>query len=416
MISRYLRSGFLSVLVGLLAGLAATVFLILLQWATVTREHHPALIWFLPLAGLGIGLVYYFFGRDVASGNNLILDEIHDPQKLIPLRMTPMILVGTVVTHLFGGSAGREGTAVQMAASLADQVSSVFRVGPDERRILLVAGAGAGFGAAIGAPWAGMIFGMEVIHIGRLRLFAWFECLIASFVGYYVTVLMQAPHTVYAQIQNPAYDAKTLFTVIFFGCVCGVVAFSFIQFTHLIERLFQRMIIWSPLRPMIAGLVLVFLYHVEQTYQYVGLGIPVIQEALARPVDFLVPLLKGFFTSLTVGSGFKGGEFIPLVFIGTTLGSALSVLFKISTPLLAALGFSAVFAGASNTPIACTIMAMEIFGLEIGPYALLACFGSYYFSGHKSIYKSQKIITKKHEGFISVVSWFGELPKRFINK
>ncbi len=188
---RTLRWSLLSALSGILAGLAAAAFLILLAWATRTRDLHPQIIWFLPLAGFAIGLLYHHFGKGVEKGSNLILDEIHDPQNIVPVRMAPFILLGTIVTHLFGGSAGREGTAVQMGASLSDQLTYFFKIEPEERKILLVAGAGAGFAAAIGAPWAGTIFGMEVIAIGRLRTFAWLECLIASFTGYYGVLLVR---------------------------------------------------------------------------------------------------------------------------------------------------------------------------------------------------------------------------------
>lgn len=392
---RYARWSFLSALAGLLAGLAATLFLVLLQWATAFRDRHQFIIWFLPLAGLLLGLIYHHYGRDVAGGNNLILDEIHDPKKILPLRLSPLILFGTVLTHLFGGSAGREGTAVQMGASLADRLTSFFRIEPDERKILLVAGAGAGFGAAIGAPWAGAVFGMEVIHIGKLRLFAWFECLVASFIGYAVTRLAHAPHAIYPKPENVTYELKTLLIVLFFGCLCGVTALAFARLTHFVEHQIGRWISYPPFKPLAAGLLLVLLYRLEGSYRYAGLGIPVIQEAFSKPMEWHVPFVKGLFTALTVGSGFKGGEFIPLVFMGATLGSALSVLFGVSTSLLAALGFSAVFAGASNTPIACAIMTMEIFGFEIGGYALAACLCSYYFSGHDGIYTSQRKTKRK---------------------
>lgn len=380
---------------GLLAGAAAAVFLITLNWATNFRDQNSIIIWALPMAGFIIGWVYYRFGKDIAGGNNLILEEIHDPKKVIPIHMAPFILVGTLVTHLFGGSAGREGTAVQMGASLSDQLSHFFKIEPEERKILLAAGAGAGFGAAIGAPWAGVIFGMEVIAVGRLRLFAWFECLVASFVGYFTTLLLGAPHTIYPKFEIPGLDPKTLFFVAIAGVAFGLTARGFAQLTHAVERLNGRFISYPPLKPFLAGILLVFLFNLEGTFKYVGLGIPVIQEALQEQTTFREPILKSIFTAITVGSGFKGGEFIPLVFIGTTLGGALALILPISFQLLAGLGFAAVFGGAANTPIACTLMAMEIFGLKIGPYAALACFVSYYFSGHQGIYRSQKIHRRK---------------------
>ncbi len=414
-LKRYVRWTFFSCISGILSGIAAAAFLISLNWATQTRDSNMIIIWGLPFAGLFIGWMYHHFGKDVASGNNLILDEIHDPKKILPASMAPIILLGTIITHLFGGSAGREGAAVQMGASLSDQIGRFFKIEPEERKILLAAGAGAGFGASIGAPWAGVIFGMEVVNVGRLKLFAWFECLISSFVAYYTTVFLNAPHSKYPSIAIPSFSFKIIFFIIIAGILFGLAAKIFTMLTHVIERLQAKFVRYPPLKPFTAGIILVGLFYLEGSYRYVGLGISTIQEALTLPDTFKDPALKSFFTALTVGSGFKGGEFIPLVFIGTTLGSALSVILPISFKLLAALGFAAVFAGAANTPIACSIMAMEIFGFEIAPYAFLACLMSYYFSGNHGIYKSQKIYIKKHHQILAALIWLGELPKRFFS-
>lgn len=386
----YLKWAFFSSISGILSGVAASVFLILLGGVTTFHDTHPMLIWFLPAAGFLIGLLYHYYGKDIAGGNNLILEEIHNPKKVTPVRMAPFILVGTIVTHLFGGSAGREGTAVQMGASLSDQLSKFFKIKPSERKILLACGAGAGFGAAIGTPWAGVIFGMEVINVGRFKLFALFECFIASFVAYHTTRILQVPHTRYPALETPLFTLKTMFFVLLAGCIFGLAAQAFARTTHFIERVLGRCIAYAPFKPMLAGFVLIVFYYLEGSYRYVGLGIPYIQDAFASHASFKEPVLKAVFTAITVGSGFKGGEFIPLVFIGATLGSALSVIFPVSFQLLASVGLAAVFAGAANTPIACSIMAVELFGLGIAPYAIAACWMSYYFSGRHGIYKSQK--------------------------
>lgn len=383
----------LSALSGLLSGLAAAAFLYLLEWATTTRESNPTLVWGLPAAGLLIGLAYWRAGQNVAAGHNLILDEIHEPKTLLPLRMAPLILGGTILTHLFGGSAGREGTAVQMGATLSDSLSRVFPISIEERKVLLSAGMGAGFAAAIGTPWAGAIFGMEVIRIGKFRLFAVAECLAASFTGYWVTKALGAPHSIFPAIELPSFAWLSLFWIALAGIAFGLSVRVFTALTHLIERSQTR--IFAPLRPLLFGLLIVGLYQLVGTYRYAGLGIPVIQESLLVPATFLDPAFKTLFTALTVGSGFKGGEFIPLVFIGSTLGSALSTLIPLSFSLLAAVGFAAVFAGAANTPFACSLMAMELFGPALAPYAFVGCFVSYFASGHRGIYRSQKIHRRK---------------------
>lgn len=413
-VKRQLRWALFSGLSGILSGIAATVFLVLLEWATNTRYANPTLLWFLPVAGFGIGWVYYHFGKDIAAGNNLILDEIHDPKNIIPFHMAPFILGGTLVTHLFGGSAGREGTAVQMGASLSDQLGRFFNIEPEERRILLAAGAGAGFGSAIGAPWAGVIFGMEVIHIGHLRLFALFQCLVASFVGYGTTLLLGAPHTHYPLPELPPITVPVLLWIMLAGVIFGLAAKFFVMTTHGVERIGNRLVRYPPFKPLLGGLLLVLLYQWEGSFRYAGLGIPHIQSALENVASVKDAFLKSVFTSLTIGTGFKGGEFIPLVFMGTTLGSALSEYIPVGFSLLAALGFAAVFGGASNTPIACTIMAAELFGYRIAPFAFVACFMSYYCSGHHGIYQAQRIHLRKPARLAWWLSALGELPRRFV--
>lgn len=386
----WLRRAFLSGLCGVMAGIAATLFLYLMYWATDARIHNPALIWFLPGAGLFIGMIYHRWGRSVEKGNNLILDEIHDPQKPLPFRMAPLILLSTVITHLFGGSAGREGTAVQMGASLSDQLARLFGVTGVERRNLLVAGTGAGFAAAIGAPWAGLIFGMEVTTKGKFSTISWFECLVAAFVGYGVTLALKAPHSIYPQVHVEDYGFQTLIAVSVAAVGFGMAASFFMKTTHWFEKAFRRLITYAPLRPMIAGLILSLFFYLEGSYQYAGLGIDVIQNSLLGPTDPWVPLIKSLATTLTVGSGFKGGEFIPLVYLGATLGSAMGSVLPAGPGVLASIGFSSVFGAASKTPIACAVMAIEIFGVRIAPFALLSGLIAFYFSGEHSIYPSQR--------------------------
>ncbi len=394
----------LSLLVGIFAGLTSSIFLYLLKWATDFRLQNLNIIWFLPIAGLIIGITYHLYGREASKGNNLILEEIHNPKKVLPLIMAPLVLAGTLITHLFGGSAGREGTAVQMSASIADNIGKYFKVNPDERRILLMAGAGAGFGSAIGAPLAGVIFGMEVIFIGKIKLSSWPQCLLASFTGYYTSLLLKAPHTDYPNFEIPNIDGGVLFSIIIAGLCFGFTALIFSRFTHFIERVSKKMIKTPYMIPFIFGIIIVTLYYFEGSYRYAGLGIESIQESLIKMSNFKDPVFKTFFTSLTVGSGFKGGEFIPLVFIGATLGSALAIILPASFSLLSALGFASVFAGASNTPLACAIMAAEIFGWKIFPMSLIACYVSYYSSGHTGIYRSQKTYRKKHHLFQTIIS------------
>lgn len=394
-IKKYLKWIFLSSLCGLLSGMATFVFLQSLALITDFHEKNPLLIFGLPLAGFLIGYLFFLSGNSTTKGTNLILEEIHNPKNVVPFRLAPLILFSTLLTHLFGGSAGREGTAVQIGSSLSDQLFHFFRISQEERKILLVAGASAGFSAAIGAPLAGMIFGMEVIHIGRLKFFAWIECAVASYIAFYTASLLGSTHIHFQRINLIEFNLKTFLFIFFAGTIFGFAANFFSKMTHFVEFIFNRWVKYPPLKPFYAGILLSLLFYFEGSFRYSGLGLSVIQESFTQLLTIKDPFFKAFFTSLTVGSGFKGGEFIPLVYIGSTLGNVLSNLFPVSFQLLASLGFVAVFAGAANTPIACTLLAIELFGYQITPYAFVACMTSYYFSGNRGIYKSQKFLNKK---------------------
>jgi H+/Cl- antiporter ClcA len=413
---KYLRWIPISILIGILAGLAVGTLMFLLDWATATHEKYPSIVWFLPLVGFFIGWAYLTFGKDASGGNNLLIDEIHDPKKILPLRMVPFILFGTILTNLFGGSAGREGAAIQMGATLSDRISKFIQMQWGERKILLVAGAGAAFGGVLNAPFAGIIFGMEVIIIGRLKLFAIIECAIASFTAHKVVVLLNGPHIEYPRFEIPGFNFKIAFYIALAGIIFGLTSRFFLFITHFIEHTFVKFISYNPLRPFIGGIILVFLYQLEGTNHFRGLGIAGIAKGLTEPSGFNIPALKALFTSITIGSGFKGGEFVPLLFIGTTLGNALSIIIPVSFKLLAAVGFAGVISGASHTPVACSIVAMEIFGIEIAPYAIIACFMSYYFSGQTGMFKTQRLDKKRHYLLNKILDWLGELPERFIKK
>lgn len=382
--------------VAVLAGSASALFLIALDWATDTRNAQRWLIWLLPLAGFAVGWLYLKFGQHVEAGNNLLIDEIHDPKKVVPLRMVPLVLGGTIVSHLFGASVGREGTAVQMGGALADQFTHLFKLKHEDRRIILMAGISAGFASVFGTPLAGAIWGLEVLAIGRLRYDALLACTVAAIVGDQVCSLWGVHHTHYMIAEIPAVTAWGLFAMVMAGIAFGLTGKLFADATHTLGGWVKKLIRYGPLRPMLGGAVLAAVIMYFNADRYIGLGIPVIVEAFQSPLPAHDFIGKFAFTVLSLGFGFKGSEVTPLFYIGATLGNALAPLLNMPFPLLAGVGFVAVFAGASNTPIASTLMAMELFGAETGVYAGVACVISYLFSGHTGIYRSQRVGQAKH--------------------
>ncbi|TKC03740.1 chloride channel protein [Pedobacter frigoris] len=385
----------LLLIVGGLSGTLSALFLTLLNLATNFREDHSWLLYLLPLAGLFIGWLYHDMGKGIEGGNNLIFDAIHNPKDIIPFKMTPMVLAGTVLTHLFGGSAGREGTALQMSAAAADQFHKPFKLSPKERTTLLIVGLSAGFASVFGTPLAGAVFGIEVLLISGIPFVAVIPALIGAYLASYVTALWGVGHTHYHIDLIPSMTLGGAGYSIVAGIFFSAAAIIFVRFTHQIST-FSKKISYPPFRPLIGGVVVICLALAFDTNRYLGLGIPIIVDAFqhqALPQDFI---LKIIFTGITLGAGFKGGEVTPLFFIGATLGSALSFILPLPVGLMAGMGFVAVFGAAAKTPLACIIMAMELFGISCGAYVAIACVVSFLFSGSLSIYNIAENKTPKH--------------------
>lgn len=396
--------------VGILAGSASAFFLWALEEVTRLRWENPWLLFLLPVAGALVVFVYQRFGKNSGAGTNLLIDEIHEPGGGVPRRMAPLVLFGTLATHLCGGSAGREGTAVQMGGSLASFTARLFRLSPETQRVLLMAGVSAGFGSVFGTPLAGTIFAMEVLAVGRISYHALLPILAASLIGDATCSLWGIAHTPYhinfsdtAAVSHFHLEPWLLLKVLGASVAFGLASRVFANSTHGLQHLYERYVKTTWLRPVIGGVIVIALTFLLGRRDYLGLGVH-------SPDPHAVTILSAFqpggadtwswfwkllFTVVTLSAGFKGGEVTPLFFIGATLGHTLAVLTGAPIDLMAGLGFIAVFAGAANTPLACTVMGAELFGGHHLLYFAVACFVAYYFSGTSTIYRSQRVAVAK---------------------
>lgn len=383
-------------LVGVLSGTASAAFLFLLEVATRFRETHETVVYTLPLAGLVIGFVYERFGQSIKAGNNLVIDTIHDDGPEIPLRMAPMVLLGTVLTHLFGGSAGREGTAVQVGASLTDWLSHRLALPKGLRRQLLAAGVAGGFGSVFGTPIAGTVFGLEFVVLGRIEYHALMPALVASVVGDMTTRALGIEHTLYPSPASVPLTPMLIGRWVLFACAVAATTYAFIELTHRLKKHGERLVPRLPFRMFLGGATVVVMWSLVATSDYLGLGVPTIVRAFEDPSlpahAFAAKLL---FTAVTIGAGFLGGEVTPLFFVGAALGNLLARVLGIPLDLAAGVGMAAVFAASSNTPLALSIMAMELLGSSVFPHAVIVCVLAYLLTGHRSIYPSQRVWSGK---------------------
>ena len=392
----------LGALVGIATGIASAVFLLALERATGFRTKHEVIVYALPVAGLLIGLVYERWGKSIKGGNNLVLDTIHDGAEQIPLRMAPMVLVGTVLTHLFGGSAGREGTAVQMGASLADAISHRLGVKSETRTQLLAAGIAGGFGSVFGTPIAGALFGMEVVCVGRMEYDALLPALVAAIVGDFVTRHLGVVHTPYPIVPHVELTPLVLGKLAVIGAAMALATVAFVELTHRLKHLLERRIPRLPVRMLVGGCAIVILWKCFGTSDYLGLGVPMILQAFSDPrLPAYAFAAKLVFTAVTLSSGYLGGEVTPLFFVGATLGSVLARVLGLPIELGAGLGIAAVFGAAANTPIALSIMAVELLGAGVFPHVVIVTVIAYLLTGHRGIYPAQRILRRKHGGLLA---------------
>lgn len=395
---------FLGGLIGAVVGSATAFLLETNDYLGSVREGNGWLIGFLPLGGIVVGYMYMKFGtsfsnnilHDAAEQNNLVIDAVHGKKKVLR-RMGPIVYLGTFITVFLGGSTGREGAAVQMGSSVAEATNQWFKVKPADTKIMLMSGISAGFGAAFGTPITGAVFGMEIAALGKLKFEAVVPCLVASFIGHYVTEGVWGVKHEQLIIQSlPELSMITYGKVILVSVIFGLLSVSYCQLRHGIQKISERIFKKNHMkRAFIGGLIIVGLTLLAGSQDYNGRGLEMLEQSFKENVPPFAFLAKLVFTAVTLGTGFVGGEAIPLFFMGATLGNTLYPIMDLPLAFLAALGLIAVFCGGANTPIAAFLMALELFDGKGVEYFFIACVVSYIVSGHHGLWPSQTVYEPK---------------------
>ncbi len=382
--------------VGAVVGAAASVFGHVLGWATDFRAANQWVILLLPVAGLAIVWLYKVTRDNEDRGTNTVIASIQDRGSMIPFQMAPLIFVSTTLTHLCGGSAGREGAALQLGGSIAQQLGKLMRLRPEDRRIVILCGMSAGFSALFGTPMAAAIFSLEVTHVGVMHYAALVPCVTASLAAHFVARLMQVPPEVFPVADVPGMGIGGFLQAAALAAAVGLASRLFCSVLHKAEHIYGQNIKNPYLRVALAGLLIIGLTLVLRTDMYLGSGMGIIEEIFhTGETKWYVFLLKMLLTAVTLGAGFKGGEIVPAFTIGAALGCALAGVLGLPPQLAAACGMAGLFCGVTNSPITALLISFELFGYEGMPYYLVSVAVSYVVSGYHSLYAKQRILYSK---------------------
>lgn len=385
----------LSILTGIVVGLSCTLFLKILGWSTVWSGSYGYYFLFLPLALFLSSLMIQYLAPDAEGhGTEKVIEAIHKRWGKIKLTVVPVKLIATVITITGGGSAGKEGPSAQIGAGMASALADGFKLTKEDRKKLVVCGISAGFATVFGTPIAGALFAVEVLVLGKILQEMFFPSLMAAIVSYQVAKFFGLSY--FHQSIHLGKFSQTLFLeVLLSGLYFGLIAILLVETLKLFERSSKKLKIWKPLKGLIGGTAMVILAFLLSK-RYLGLGIDTIQAAISgAQIPPLAFIWKTIFTSITLSMGGSGGILTPIFFVGTTAGSTFARIFHLDPSVFASIGLVAVLAGAANTPIAASVMAIEMFGPQIGSYAAIACVVSYIAAGHRSVYASQLLgVTK----------------------
>lgn len=384
----------IAIVIGVFCGCVGSAFHRGVDMATEFRGEHIWLLWCMPIAGLLIIACYKLF-RTEGLGTNDIIDAVHDGKGLT-IWLVPSIFIGTILTHLTGGSAGREGAALQMGGAIGNYVGGVYDLEDRDLKVATMCGMAAFFSALFGTPLTAAVFAIMVISVGSFIHMAFLPCLVASVTAYLVSIIFGVSPTHYI-IMFPAFTVPMFCKTAVLAAGCAGVSVLFCEFIHGMEKLFKKGPLSNPwIRVIAGGLIIIALTHICGTTDYNGAGMDIVkaavQEGRAKPEAFILKLL---FTAITLGAGYKGGEVVPSFFVGATFGCVVGPLIGIPAGFGAALGLVGVFCGATNCMISSIILSVELFGSEGVLYFALVCGISYMLSGYRGLYSSQTILFSK---------------------
>lgn len=390
----FIKWSVLALVIGSVAGAAGTLFSMGVSWATGFRLSHPSMLFFLPVSGLLIVWMYHTFHEEGNRGTNMVIDAISSNERVTPAT-GPLIFFSTILTHLGGGSSGREGAALQLGGSIGNSFGEWFKLDERDKKIAIMCGMSAVFSALFGTPVAAAIFSLEVVSIGVLYYAALVPCVFSSFlaVGIARAAGLKGEHFPVEII--PPLHLKTVGLLVLLGILCAAVSILFCVLLHTAEHTYRKYFPDARVRILAGSVLFIALTLLSGTRDYCGSSMGLIESSIEGSVRYEAFLMKMLFTAVTLGAGFKGGEIVPTLCVGASLGCAFGEVTGFAPSLCAACGMAALFAGVTNCPITSLVIALELFGYDGMEYFSIIIAVAFALSGYYGLYASQKFVYSK---------------------
>ncbi|MDP4133165.1 MAG: chloride channel protein [Bacillota bacterium] len=382
----------IAALVGAVTGIVGALFHKAIEFATETRKANLWLVYLLPVGGIVISLLYKLSKEQLST--NTVIDCIREKHSSSPL-LAPLIFIGTFITHLFGGSAGREGAALQIGGGIGSEIGKLLKLDKEKMSVIIVCGMSGAFSAIFTTPVTAAIFALEIVAVGHIRYFELMPCIVSSAIAYIISLSMGNGRLFYSTVVFPEISIMAFIKIALLSILCALISVLFCVTLSTAEKLMRKKFKSDYTRAFVGGLLIITLTLIVGNDDYNGAGMDVIKLALAGKAVYYAFILKLIFTAVTMASGFRGGEIVPALFVGATFGVSASFLFGIDPSFAAAIGMVCIFCGISNCPLASLMLGVELFGSEGLIFYAMASGVSYIMSGCFSLYNSQRIVYSK---------------------